>query len=173
MEDILASIRRILSEDENPPRAAAAAPGPLITPPPAPPPAPPALHEVEPDLEDDTLQLDMTMMLPDEPRAAMPPARPMSDLEDDFSPPPLPTPPTESLVAPETAAVASSAIASLMSTLASERGAVVYRGGPTIEDLVREEMRPLLKHWLDMHLPPLVERLVRAEIERVVNRASR
>jgi cell pole-organizing protein PopZ len=47
----------------------------------------------------------------------------------------------------------------------------VHRGGPTIEDLVREELRPVLKEWLDNHLPPLVERLVRAEIERVVNRA--
>ncbi len=43
----------------------------------------------------------------------------------------------------------------------------VHRGGPTIEDLVREEVRPLLKDWLDNHLPPLVERLVRQEIERV------
>ena len=43
---------------------------------------------------------------------------------------------------------------------------------PTIEDLVREEMRPLLKEWLDTHLPPLVERLVRAEIERLVNRTN-
>ena len=32
-------------------------------------------------------------------------------------------------------------------------------------------MRPLLKQWLDAHLPPMVERLVRAEIERVVGRA--
>ena len=47
----------------------------------------------------------------------------------------------------------------------------MHRGGPTIEDLVREEIRPLLKEWLDAHLPPLVERLVRAEIERVVGRA--
>ena len=44
-------------------------------------------------------------------------------------------------------------------------------GRPTIEDIVREEIRPLLKHWLDTNLPPLVERLVRAEIERVVGRA--
>ena len=50
------------------------------------------------------------------------------------------------------------------------RAPPVNRGGPTIEDLVREEMRPLLKEWLDTHLPPLVERLVRAEIERVVGR---
>jgi cell pole-organizing protein PopZ len=36
--------------------------------------------------------------------------------------------------------------------------------------VVREELRPLLKEWLDQHLPPIVERLVRAEIERVVSR---
>ena len=47
----------------------------------------------------------------------------------------------------------------------------VYSGGPTIEDIVREELRPMLKAWLDSNLPPLVERLVRAEIERVVGRA--
>ncbi len=37
---------------------------------------------------------------------------------------------------------------------------------------VRAELRPLMKEWLDTHLPPLVERLVRAEIERVVGRAT-
>ncbi|MBX9701526.1 MAG: DUF2497 domain-containing protein, partial [Acetobacteraceae bacterium] len=56
-------------------------------------------------------------------------------------------------------------------TVAAERNAAVSRGGPTIEDVVREEIRPMLKDWLDQHLPPLVERLVRAEIERVVGRA--
>ena len=48
----------------------------------------------------------------------------------------------------------------------------VRSGGPTIEDIVREELRPMLKAWLDTNLPPLVERLVRAEIERVVGRAA-
>jgi hypothetical protein len=47
----------------------------------------------------------------------------------------------------------------------------VRSGGPTIEDIVREELRALLKAWLDANLPPMVERLVRAEIERVVGRA--
>ena len=37
----------------------------------------------------------------------------------------------------------------------------------TLEDLVSEMLRPLLKEWLDANLPPLVERLVREEIERV------
>ena len=36
---------------------------------------------------------------------------------------------------------------------------------------MRDELRPLLKDWLDANLPPLVERLVRTEIERVVGRA--
>ena len=76
-----------------------------------------------------------------------------------------------SLVAPEAAAAAASSVGSLVRTLAAERMTQVRSGGPTIEDIVREEMRPLLKAWLDANLPPLVERLVRAEIERVVGRA--
>lgn len=37
----------------------------------------------------------------------------------------------------------------------------------TVEDLVKEILRPMLKEWLDKNLPEIVERLVRAEIERV------
>lgn len=37
----------------------------------------------------------------------------------------------------------------------------------TVEDLMKELLRPMLKAWLDENLPSLVERLVRAEIERV------
>ena len=37
----------------------------------------------------------------------------------------------------------------------------------TVEDLMKEMLRPMLKAWLDDNLPPLVERLVREEIERV------
>jgi len=84
-------------------------------------------------------------------------------------PPPLPV--SSGLVAPEAAAAAASSVGSLVRTLAAERYTQVHSGGPTIEDLVREEIRPLLKDWLDAHLPSLVERLVRAEIERVVGRA--
>jgi hypothetical protein len=75
-------------------------------------------------------------------------------------------------VAPEAAAAAAQSVGTLVRQLSAERGAQVSRGGPTIEDLVREEVRPLLKQWLDAYLPPLVERLVRAEIERVVARAA-
>jgi cell pole-organizing protein PopZ len=76
------------------------------------------------------------------------------------------------LLGPEATAAAASSVGSLLRTLVAERQQVaVHRGGPTIEDLVREEIRPVLKEWLDANLPPLVERLVRAEIERVVGRA--
>ena len=37
----------------------------------------------------------------------------------------------------------------------------------TLADMVREILRPMLKAWLDDNLPIMVERLVRAEIERV------
>jgi cell pole-organizing protein PopZ len=75
------------------------------------------------------------------------------------------------LIAPAAAAAAAASMGSLLRAVSSERGSPVYRGGPSIEDVVREEIRPILKDWLDTHLPPMVERLVRAEIERVVNRA--
>ena len=44
---------------------------------------------------------------------------------------------------------------------------VLVQNGRTLEDLVREMLRPMLKVWLDDNLPSMVERLVRSEIERV------
>lgn len=37
----------------------------------------------------------------------------------------------------------------------------------TVEDLMKEMLRPMLKNWLDAHLPRIVEGLVRQEIERI------
>lgn len=39
--------------------------------------------------------------------------------------------------------------------------------GLTIEDMVRGEVRSMVRTWLDAHLPSLVEILVRAEIARL------
>jgi len=44
--------------------------------------------------------------------------------------------------------------------------AEIYRGGPTLEDLVRAEIRPLLQAWLNANLPPLIERVVQTEMAR-------
>ncbi len=156
MEDILASIRRILSEEEQPATAPAAAS-----------PAP----SVEPPADEDVLVLEPSMIVTDPP-ASVPPQR-VTPVE--AAPQVAPMAPVEpagsNLIAPETARAAAASVAGLVAALASERGTQVHRGGPTIEDLVRAEVRPILKEWLDAHLPPLVERLVRAEIERVVGRA--
>ena len=47
------------------------------------------------------------------------------------------------------------------------RQTVLSNNARTLEDLVKEMLRPMLKAWLDDNLPGLVERIVRAEIERV------
>ncbi len=42
----------------------------------------------------------------------------------------------------------------------------------TLEDMVRELLRPMLKDWLDEHLPKLVERIVKDEVGRLVREAQ-
>jgi uncharacterized protein len=69
-------------------------------------------------------------------------------------------PAEERLLSPNSTAAVSAAFNSLASTVLSENAR-------TLEDLVKEMMRPMLKDWLDENLPGLVERIVRAEIERV------
>jgi cell pole-organizing protein PopZ len=155
MEDILASIRRILSEDEAP----TGGDNPSI----------PAVGQ--PAATRGVLVLDPTMIVQEPPPvvAQVPATSPL--------PTPLPIAPPAaaearpSLVAPEAAAAALSSVSTLMRTLAAERSPQVHSGGLTIEDIVREQLRPMLKAWLDANLPSLVEHLVRAEIERLVSRA--
>jgi hypothetical protein len=164
MDDILASIRKILNEDE-------ASAGPAVKPDasaeplilteemlvtePEPPSAPPARPEAVPTL--------VARPAPEPPFLAPAPA-PM--------PEPAAAPPAADLVAPAAAAAAAASMGELVRAVTQERGSAIFRGGPTIEDVVREEVRPMLKDWLDNHLPGIVERAVRAEIERVVNRGS-
>jgi cell pole-organizing protein PopZ len=77
----------------------------------------------------------------------------------------------QALVGAAAAAATASSVDDLMRALAASKAARVFHGGPTIEDLVREELRLLLKGWLEDNLPQLVERLVRAEIEKLVGRS--
>jgi uncharacterized protein len=81
------------------------------------------------------------------------------------SPPPaapasLPAAEAPSLLSHQTDAAVSSAFHSLSNTFLSQNAR-------TLDDLVKDMLRPMLKSWLDDNLPTLVERLVRAEIERV------
>jgi cell pole-organizing protein PopZ len=79
--------------------------------------------------------------------------------------------PNHALVAPEVAAAAVASVRSMLRALAADRLGPVTRDGPSIEDVVRAAIRPGLKEWLDTNLSRLVEREVRAEIERVVGQA--
>ena len=47
---------------------------------------------------------------------------------------------------------------------------IVRSGETSLEDLVRELLRPALAEWLDTNLPPLVERMVAAEIKRIASK---
>jgi cell pole-organizing protein PopZ len=64
------------------------------------------------------------------------------------------------LLSPRTTAAIDTAFNSLTHT-------VLMQNPRTLEDLVREMLKPMLRAWLDDNLPNIVERLVRAEIERV------
>ncbi|MBZ0216677.1 MAG: DUF2497 domain-containing protein [Fimbriimonadaceae bacterium] len=57
--------------------------------------------------------------------------------------------------------------ASVASSFSSLENLVMTTQSRTIEDLLQSILRPMLREWLDGNLPPLVERLVREEIERV------
>jgi cell pole-organizing protein PopZ len=85
----------------------------------------------------------------------------------------------EALMAPAAAAAAAASVDALIKQLSEERLAVLRPqsppaspASPTLEDVVRAELRPFLKAWLDEHMPPMVERLVRAEITRLIGRTG-
>jgi hypothetical protein len=200
MEEILASIRRIIADDDAN-KTVARAPEPPrpepqpIAPPPAPPlaaprpsfepelrfqPEPPMASDAIAEQASDILDLteSMAAAIP-EPAAAMPIPEPepmpqfrtidgSSDLGFDEvaeRPPAAPMPSYEEtdrgrLISNQTSAAVDSAFHALAQT-------VLVQNARTLEDLVREMLRPMLKTWLDDNLPGMVERMVRAEIERV------
>ena len=53
---------------------------------------------------------------------------------------------------------------------ADDPGPAVGTNGKTVEDLVKETLRPMLKEWLDQNLPQIVERYVEREIVRLTRR---
>jgi uncharacterized protein len=77
-----------------------------------------------------------------------------------YEPPPFEAPPAQQILSRSTVSAVESAFNSLANT-------VLSNNARTLEDLVKEMLRPMLKSWLDDNLPGLVERIVKAEIERV------
>ena len=113
------------------------------------PPSQPSFQKVEP--QDDLEFTDSAASRAiNRPTAYEPPA---------FDPPPS-GPPAGAILSQNTI----SAVESAFNTLAHT---VLSNNARTLEDLVKEMLRPMLKSWLDDNLPGLVERIVKAEIERV------
>ena len=207
MEEILASIRRIIADDDaskstprppESPKASARAPAGVRLSSPAPPQANTGRGEISPVLNgaggveeqsSDILDLteSMATSMPSEPAPATEPAPtapPQFRKIDGHSDVSFAEPgekPSEAmdasrahidsnagrsdaeraqLLSRETTAAVDSAFNTLAQT-------VLVQNARTLEDLVREMLRPMLKTWLDDNLPGMVERLVRAEIERV------
>ena len=192
MEEILASIRRIISEDDeegedNPPAEAE--------------PAVEEAFDVEPE-EDDVVELtqvfnddgsttdiaDEEAFAPEpepepepipepepEPEAE-PEPEPEPEVEDDLvlvdqtEPEPEPEPVAavaedETLLSEAAAGAAAASFGALAQEIAISSGT-----SRTLEGLVEDMLRPLLKNWLDENLPPMVEDLIREEIQRVAKR---
>jgi uncharacterized protein len=168
MEEILASIRRIIAEEEpakQSPPTEAAGPEPLRA---APPPAMPAAHpaaSAAPAMRDEEIDAKlaelrgMSRQAPER-APAEPSNAPGSALARE-------RPASDGLLSPATTAALDAAFNALAQTAPPRSGTAQPRDGRTVEELVSELLRPMLKTWLDENLPALVERLVRAEIERV------
>jgi uncharacterized protein len=185
MDDILASIRKIISDDEaraqvSSQQAAAQSGGrPAVAPPRIGSEGEPKLHAVG---RDDVLLLTDLI---EEPRSnAVPPPIPLPRI-DPVRAAEMPQPSIEpakpgdsSLVGGGIAGSAASAFARLNQAVqdsvpppaAADSGPVVGTGGKTVEELVKETLRPMLKEWLDQNLPQLVERYVEREIVRLTRR---
>jgi uncharacterized protein len=135
-------------------------------------------EEIRPSLPDgEVFELTDEMVLPEPPQPSFQKVDPPDDLEFTevaaaksvrrqraFEPPPLESspaaPPPQQILSRSTV----SAVESAFNTLANT---VLSNNARTLEDLVKEMLRPMLKSWLDDNLPGLVERIVKLEIERV------
>jgi cell pole-organizing protein PopZ len=171
MEEILASIRRIISEDEPSPQPSSEA---VTASPPHGDPqmddvlelterveereepaiAPKPEHEPEPSDYETSGDLEIYMREPAPAPAPVADYRPASYPDDE----------DDALVGAPAAQTASSAFGQLSRTVA------MPADGRSLEDVVRELLRPLLREWLDTNLPSIVERAVQIEVERIARR---
>jgi cell pole-organizing protein PopZ len=129
-------------------------------------------EEIRPPVPDaDVLELTDEMALPDPPQPAFKKVDPADDIEFTEAAaaprrPAFESPFTESPAAPQQI-LSRSTVSAVESAFNSLAHTVLSNNARTLEDLVKEMLRPMLKSWLDDNLPGLVERIVKAEIERV------
>ena len=181
MEEILASIRRIISEDGEPEGdsedIAAEAPEASEVAEPAP---------VEPSVGDNVLELT-EVVEETEPVAGEAEPEPVAeddeiafddegDLAPELKPEPVPVPefvPRDDagLVSPATAKSTATAFTDVTSAAAATRGMALGQN-QTLEAIVKELLRPMLKDWLDENLTALVQRIVEREVVKLAGRAE-
>jgi cell pole-organizing protein PopZ len=141
MEEILASIRRIISEEEHAPVAE------------------PVLDLTKPQPPEDDIVFE----------AVEPPPAP-----ERSAPEPAPPPPAQATPAPLEGAILSAptthAAAGALARLAGSLR-IADTANQTVEGVVRELLKPMLKDWLDHNLPAIVEARVEAELERIARMA--
>jgi uncharacterized protein len=227
MEEILASIRRIIADDEAKPATAEkpASPAPAAAKPAAPAAKAPVMNDIPPSAvpaaqaavakvaalpvtpapaaaapnsqddidallngldqattpaeirppspDGDVFELTDEMAVPDPPQASFHRIEPDDDLEFTETAAraahrqPAFEPPLESPAAPPQQILSRSTVSAVESAFNTLANTVLSNNARTLEDLVKEMLRPMLKSWLDDNLPGMVERIVKAEIERV------
>ena len=207
MEEILASIRRIIADDDAkpakgsalapetaPPAKQPAAAAPATPSAPAAPPAPksattPAAANSQDEIDAMLAELDGPPKATPKPAASQPAAPDVLDLTESMTSPATPSPgpapsfrtidanpdvvfankpePAPARPMPDRGLISSETVKAVDSAFNTLAHTVIGQNARTLEDLVREMLRPMLKSWLDDNLPGMVERIVRTEIERV------
>ena len=149
-------------------------------------PAPAAAPKVdEPEADADVFELTEQMAVPEAPATSFNMIEPDDDLEFTETPVALaasarapvmeqpaplsraPLPPRDQPLSPSQQILSGTTVNAVESAFNALANTVLSNNARTLEDLVKEMLRPMLKSWLDDNLPNLVERIVKAEIERV------
>ena len=161
MEEILSSIKRIIAEEGEAP--------------------PPRSVRPEPDEEPEVLELTHSFSEPETMQPAPDPepvsaeeapaiaAAPVAPFVRQVALEPAPEPAAETLISPAAAVATREALASLSRVIVKPEDSAADN---TLEGLVREMLRPMLKEWLDAHLPDIVQATVDREVARITGRIS-
>ncbi|MEX2248833.1 MAG: DUF2497 domain-containing protein, partial [Parvibaculum sp.] len=118
----------------------------------------------EPEPEPEPEPAPVRAAVPEPEPAPAPKPAVQAPADTDFEEPAMSAQSQAPIVSGDAERAASAAFGALASSLASGGE------GRTLEEIVSDMLRPMLKEWLDSNLPPLVERLVAEEIERIARR---
>ena len=201
IEEILESIRQIISEDAEeekkpapevklePPKEPVIAPSNLSLAPKPEAPVPPSSLSLAqaPAAAPSPPPPPPKPAAPAKPVENKPASPPPLDLTERIAPTPLDltSPPTiemmdspmtdkekaSSLMSPETAAAVTDSLSKILaSNVAIEREGNSHAGKVTLEEIARELMKPIIKAWIDQHLPGIIDKAVQKEVEKLSRR---